>query len=395
MFNDTLTGENAAQGTHPFSRAGEGRFRQVVECAPNALVIVNGTGQIEMVNVQTEKLFGYGREELLGQNAEILVPPRHRSANATARGIFLAGPQPLAPGAGPDLFGLRKDGTEFPAEIGLNRIETDAGAMVLSAIVDVSAWKRLEAQLRDAMDVLYQTQKMESLGQTTGGIAHDFGNALTIITGSIVAVQRSGEVTSPRMVRALETASQGAARAAKLTSQLLAFSRRQTLEPEAVNLDALAAGAPEMLAPILGDSVSVFLVTGAAPWWISVDPGRLRDALCNLAANARDAMDGNGSLSIATGKCVLDKQDFAQDKLEPGEFVSIVVRDSGCGMTKEVRDRMFEPFFTTKPAGKGTGLGLSQVYGFVRQSGGCVQVQSAPGQGTEFRLYFARLVHEA
>jgi PAS domain S-box-containing protein len=388
----------------PDTPGNEGWFRQAVECTPTALVLVGVDGRIAMVNRQTEILFGHRRHDMLHQPLEMLVPDRHRSAHLGLRRSFLDAPQTRPMGAGRDLFGQRKDGSEFPIEIGLNRIDTEHGVMVLSAIIDISGRKQLEAQLRQAMESLHQSQteflesvrhaeKMRALTDMTGGIAHDFNNVLTVIVANIETVRNSGEVTSPRMLRALDYAVRGSARAATLTANLLAFSGQQELIPSALEPNFMVESMSEMLARTIRDTISVTTALPPGTWQIWVDGNRLEDALLNLALNARDAMPDGGRLSLATSNIRLDLGALADDDMPPpGDYVMIEVSDDGCGIPKDVRKRIFEPFFTTKDVGKGTGLGLSQVYGFVRQSGGWVRVDSAPGKGTVFKLYFPRLV---
>ncbi len=388
MQNDTFALNAGPETGHLSLRAGEGLFRQVVERAPNAMVIVDQFGQIEMVNIETQRLFGYGLAELLHHPVEMLIPVRYRGNHAGLRSSFFTAPLARPMGNGRELFALRNDGSEFPVEIGLSPIQTDAGTMTLSIIVDITERKRLEGQLRQALDALHQAQKMESLGLLTGGIAHDFNNALTIIIGNIDTVQRSGEVVSPRLQRALDYAARGSARAVKLTSRLLAFARQQILDPKPVDLNVLVGRMHGMLANSLGETISVRLELAKESRLVSIDASQLEDALLNIALNARDAMAGGGTLTIETAEIHLDASMLKNESVQPGSYSFIAVRDTGHGMAKEVRDRVFEPFFTTKEVGKGTGLGLAQVYGFVRQSGGFVEIESSPGCGTVFRLLF-------
>ena len=369
---------------------GEDRFRQVVECAPNAMVIVNSRGEIEMVNVATERLFGYARRELLGMPVEMLVPHRHRSTHAGSRGTFFDGARDRPMSSGRELDALRHDGTEFPVEIGLNRIETLDGTLVLSSIIETSGRRRLEERLRLALESLHQAEKMEALGRMTSGIAHDFSNMLTVIAGNLDRLATGGEVSSARGLRALDLAVRGSERAARLTAQLLAFSRRQVLEPAPMEANRVVAGLPDMLSETLGAAIDIRILLTDLPWSILVDESLLEDALLNLAINARDAMPGGGTLTIETSNVHVDGYALTDDDVEPGDYGVLSVTDTGCGMSEETRKKVFEPFFTTKQAGRGTGLGLAQVYGFVTQSGGFVRVRSVPGSGSVFVLYFPR-----
>jgi PAS domain S-box-containing protein len=247
-------------------------------------------------------------------------------------------------------------------------------------------------QLRINEEALRQSQKMEVVGQLTGGVAHDFNNLLQIIMGNLDTARRGMSEASPRVKRALETAANGARRAASLTQRLLAFSRRQPLNPKPIDLNALVAGMSDLLHRTLGEVTDVLNVQGAGLWRIEADATELESAILNLALNARDAMPRGGRLTIETANADID-QGYSALRAEvlPGQYVVISVSDTGTGMSEDARSRAFEPFFTTKPVGEGTGLGLSQVYGFVKQSGGHVKIYSELGQGTCVKIYLPRL----
>jgi signal transduction histidine kinase/CheY-like chemotaxis protein len=249
---------------------------------------------------------------------------------------------------------------------------------------DITEHKRAVEARRLAEEQLHQSQKMEAVGQLTGGVAHDFNNLLTVISGSLELMkERPGD---DRRVRRLTTAALHAAdRGAKLTAQLLAFSRRQRLNPKLVNANQIIREFQALIRQAVGEGCEVKLLTDESLWLCHVDPPLLQTALLNLALNGRDAMPDGGVLEIETRNVVLD--DEGVTGCTPGSYVRLSVTDSGCGMPPDVRDRIFEPFFTTKEVGKGTGLGLSMVYGFVRQSGGHVAVESAVGVGTTVSLY--------
>jgi CheY-like chemotaxis protein len=236
---------------------------------------------------------------------------------------------------------------------------------------------------------------MEAVGQLTGGIAHDFNNLLQVITGNLEALQRHLPPDSGRMQRAANLAMNGARRAAALTQRLLAFSRRQPLDPKPIDVNALVQGASELMHRTLGETIAIETVLGAGLWRVEVDPNELEAALLNLAVNARDAMPEGGKLTIETANIHID-QVYAANHAEvlTGQYVAICISDTGVGMTVATVNQAFEPFFTTKPVGKGTGLGLSQVYGFVKQSGGHVKIYSEVGQGTTIKLYLPRLLTE-
>jgi PAS domain S-box-containing protein len=247
-------------------------------------------------------------------------------------------------------------------------------------------------QLRMNEEALRQSQKMEVVGQLTGGVAHDFNNLLQIIMGNLDTARRGLSDASPRISRALESAANGARRAASLTQRLLAFSRRQPLNPKPIDVNALVSGMSDLLHRTLGEATDVLTVQGAGLWRIEADATELESAILNLALNARDAMPGGGRLTIETANTDIDRAYSAQHaEVMPGQYVAISVSDTGTGMSEDAISRAFEPFFTTKPVGEGTGLGLSQVYGFVKQSGGHVKIYSELGQGTCVRIYLPRL----
>lgn len=259
--------------------------------------------------------------------------------------------------------------------------------------------QRVSEEIRERMqaeDALRQAQKMEAIGQLTGGVAHDFNNLLTVIMGGLDSIKREIEKKSDvdvgRLSRMQALAFQAAERAATLTSRLLAFARRQPLAPKPINLNKLVGGLADLLQRTLGETIGFETVLAAGLWLAHADPTELESALMNLAINARDAMREGGKLTIETANVSLDES-YVSSLVEPvpaGQYAMLAVSDTGEGMDKETVDRVFEPFFTTKKAGKGTGLGLSQVYGFVRQSGGHIRIYSEPGEGTTVKLYLPR-----
>jgi signal transduction histidine kinase/CheY-like chemotaxis protein len=273
----------------------------------------------------------------------------------------------------------------------------------LTLAADASWRKRAERLLRDARRDLQQVraefaqaQKMEAVGQLTGGVAHDFNNLLTVILGNLDMAQRqlepSTEPSAERLRRVINNAVRGAQRATTITQRLLAFSRKQPLDPKPLDVNALLDGMADFMRRSLGETVSLEIVPGDGLWQVEADPTQLEAALINLAVNARDAMAKTGKQTSETGNVLLDEVYCERhDELVPGQYVQIAVADTGSGMSKEVLQRVFEPFFTTKEAGHGTGLGLSQVYGFVKQSGGHIHIDSQPGKGTIVRIFLPRL----
>jgi PAS domain S-box-containing protein len=356
----------------------EARFRQVVEASPNAMVMINATGQIEMVNAQTERLFGYSRSELLGRGVEILLPVEFRADHPRLRQRFFTELVTRAMGVGKVLFGLRKDGSKFEVEIGLNPIETDEGTMVLSSIVDISERVRLAAQL-------LQSQKMDAIGRVSAGVAHDFNNLLQAL-GNSLDLLRDAVADQPAARQWIDVALRAAERGGQLTSRLLAFSRQQVLTSRPVEVGSLLAEVRELITHLFetkaGETKNeIVVVPGPAHLSVFADPGQLEAALINLALNARDAMPTGGRLYISAYAADADPE-----IVPPGRYTVISVADTGVGMDQATLSMACEPFFTTKGI-DGTGLGLSMVLGFARQSGGEAHIVSVPGEGTTVELW--------
>ena len=254
---------------------------------------------------------------------------------------------------------------------------------------------------REAEDMLRQSQKMEAIGQLTGGVAHDFNNLLTIISGNLEIADRClqtwSEAARERLTRVIANAANGAQRAAMLTQRLLAFARRQPLDPKLTNVSQLIAGMSDFFRRTLGENVELEVVEGAGLWQIEVDPSQLEAAILNLVVNAKDAMNATGAM-VNSGRLTIETSNVSVDEgyrqqnagVPAGQYVLIAVSDTGSGMPREVQEKAFDPFFTTKQPGQGTGLGLSQVYGFVKQSGGEIKIYSEVGQGTTIRIYLPR-----
>jgi signal transduction histidine kinase len=249
------------------------------------------------------------------------------------------------------------------------------------------------AQLQEQEAALRQSQKMEAVGQLTGGVAHDFNNLLQVIIGNLETLEKNLPVDAGRLLRATGLAMRGARRAAALTQRLLAFSRRQPLDPKPLNVNVLVTGLSDLIHRTLGETVAVETVLAAGLWQVEADGNELESAILNLALNARDAMPEGGRLTIETANAHIDEGYAASyAEVAPGQYVCISVSDTGTGMDEATVARAFEPFYTTKPVGAGTGLGLSQVYGFVKQSGGHVKIYSEPGQGTTLKIYLRRML---
>jgi PAS domain S-box-containing protein len=500
---DTASGHLVAAAVRDVTerkRADE-KFRELLEAAPDAIVGVNTGGNIAIVNAQAEKLFGYERDELIGEPIEILVPLGARDRHPEHRARYLSDPHPRPMGGGMELAARRKDGSEFPAEISLSALDTDDGMLVSAAIRDgtdrrqaaiissssdaiisqtldgaITTWNpaaarmygyeavdilgrnidvlipaenrvrerallasvaagqhvaeyeavriradgtridiartaspildaagvvigvstiarditertRAAAERRSLEDRLNQSQRLESLGQLAGGIAHDFNNLLAVILNYATFVAE--EIPEHAPARAdLDQIRIAAERAAGLTHQLLIFGRRETIQPEILDLNAAVTEVQTLLSRTIGEHVD--LVVRAAPDLPSVigDRGQLEQVLVNLAVNARDAMPDGGTLTIETSAATIDEESARlRPGLRAGHYVTLAVSDTGSGMSPEVIGHAFEPFFTTKPKGEGTGLGLATVYGIVTEAGGAVVLYSEGGLGTTVRVY--------
>jgi PAS domain S-box-containing protein len=363
-------------------RESEERFRSIFAAVNEGIFIASAMGKFTQVNAAGYAMFGYGPDELIGADIEQIssgVPPYtqrealewNRKAAATRR------PQRF------DWHCKAKDGRLFWAEVAIQFALISGDDVVLALVREVTEQRAVEAQLR-------QAQKMEAIGNLTGGLAHDFNNLLGVVIGNLdlAREQMTGELPVIEMVdEALEAAWRGA----DLTRRLLAFARRQPLQAVVIDLNELVANTVRLLRRVLGEHIEVTLDLTDGVWPVSADPAQLEAALANLATNARDAMAQGGRLSIRTGNATLDT-DYAasHSDVAPGDFAMVEVNDTGVGMPPDIAARIFEPFFTTKPAGAGTGLGLSMVFGFMRQSGGHINVYSEPGFGTSFRLYLPR-----
>jgi PAS domain S-box-containing protein len=366
----------------------EGRYRGLLEAAPDAMVVVNQGGDIVLLNLQAEKQFGYHRDELVGQKVKNIVPEGF-AERLIADGLRSA-EDALAQqiGTGIELTGRRKDGTEFPIELMLSPLESADGILVTAAIRDLTARHATEALLR-------QAQKMEAIGNLTGGMAHDFNNMLGVVIGNLDLLRPLLDPDSSSL-ELLDESLEAAMRGAELTRRLLAFARRQPLAPQRVALNDLVSNIVKLLERTLGEQVAVSLDLASSVWPVVVDPMQFEAAITNLATNARDAMPQGGGLNIVTANRRLD-DDYAAHHREvvPGDYVMIEVSDTGTGMTPEMIPRIFDPFYTTKEEGKGTGLGLSMVFGFMKQSGGHINVDSEFGVGATFRLYLPRSLEAA
>ena len=349
-------------------------------------------GIITSWNAGAERIKGYAAEEIIGQHFSRFYTDEDRAAGTPQTALKTALEQGRYEA---ESWRMRKDGSRFWANVVIDRLTDPSGRVRGFAKItrDITEKRQAQQALLDAQAALMQSQKMESLGQLSGGIAHDFNNILHVIKNGVEIVQRRLGAIDGDVARALEMIKRNADRGASLTQRLLAFSRRQPLQPTAVAPNRLVSGMAELLRSALGESIALETVLGSGTWPVSVDANQLETALLNLAVNARDAMPQGGKLMIETTNAYLDENySAAHQEVKAGQYAMIAVSDTGVGMTKEVAAKAFDPFFTTKGVGHGTGLGLSQVYGFIKQSGGHVKLYSEPGAGTTVKLYLPRLV---
>ncbi len=349
-----------------------------IESVPCGMLLVDPQGRIALVNARTERMFGYSREELLGQSMDILIPARVREQHRFSFKSYLANPISRAMGVGRDLYGQRRDGSEFPVEIGLNVFNSEEGTFVLSVMVEITERRRLEA-------ALVQSQKMESLGQLAGGVAHDFNNLLSIMLGclELLSSKQAGAQGQRLIAQARRTVERGVA----LTTRLLAFSRQAPLVTEAVDLNRSIEEMLVLLTRTLGKANRIVMNLGSNLWLTNVDRQQIELAILNLALNARDAMPRGGTITLETDNTSVAN---AVDGIGPGDYVVLKVTDTGCGIAPEALSRVVEPFYTTKPPGKGTGLGLSMVHGVAHQLKGGLHISSTVGVGTTVSVYLPR-----
>jgi PAS domain S-box-containing protein len=356
----------------------EATGQALLESASEGIVLVNPGGRITLVNTAVERMFGYERSELLGHPLEILLPERIRGAHVDHRAGYFAGPRVRPMGTGLDLAGRHKDGTEFPVEISLSYVQSSEGMTAMALITDITERKRVEAELKQQRDALYQTEKLAALGTLSAGIAHEMNNPLGIITSRIEVMLLDAEEQQlpPQVLDDLQVLHRATQRVARIATNLRSFARQAPREHTRLDLNAVVKETLLLMQkPLEVDGIRLTVELDPALGAILGDPSTLQQVLLNLVTNAREAMSGQGGeIRIETG--VAER---------PG-WVRVLIQDTGPGIPSEELSKVFDPFYTTKRTG--TGLGLSVSYGIVQDHHGTVDVQSAPGQGTTFALAF-------
>jgi PAS domain S-box-containing protein len=385
----------AAEREHTLGqlRRSETNFRLLVEgITDSAIYMLDPAGLVTTWNSGAERIKGYTAREVLGLHFSRFYTREDQDAGVPAEALETA----MASGRyETENWHVRKDGSRFWAHVVIQPVHDHAGQFAGFAKItrDLTDRKRAEEALEQTRAHLAQAQKMEAIGQLTGGVAHDFNNLLTAVLGSLELLKLDEQPHDADTERLLGVIQHAAERGATLTARLLAFSRRQTLAPKVTDLNRLVSNMSELLRQTLGEQITIEAVLAGGLWTTLVDQNQMENSIINLAVNARDAMPSGGKLTIETGNTYLDDDyALAHTEVMPGQYVLVAVSDTGAGMTEEELLQAFEPFYTTKGEGKGTGLGLSQVYGFVKQSRGHVKLYSEPGQGTTVKIYLPRNV---
>jgi PAS domain S-box-containing protein len=379
----TLANRDLEQRIEERTRALQNKERflsAVIDNMRDAMFVVR-PGAVILANRACLALLGAtSPDQVIGKPALRFFPAAGHERIRARSGEILAGDQEARTAA---VTIIRLDGKTLDAEVTSTSFPDGEQRLLLVMLRDVSAIRATEQQLR-------QAQKMEAMGQLTGGIAHDFNNLLAVILGNLELIEE-GLAERPQLRELARSAIDASERGATLTRNLLAFARRQPLSPVEVDLNRLVRDMVGMLVRALGETIEIEIVAGASLWKCEADPGQLQNALVNLAINARDAMPDGGKLTIETANSRLDDNYAAQNsEVSAGQYVTLIVSDTGTGMPPEVIERAFDPFFTTKSADRGSGLGLSMVYGFAKQSNGHVKIYSEPGHGTTVKLYLPR-----
>ncbi|TFV68778.1 PAS domain S-box protein [Bradyrhizobium frederickii] len=361
-------------------RESERLARNIIETSLDAFIQTDETGSILNWNSQAEQLFGWRREEVLGKSTiDLIVAESERERVRSGLQQFLVNENGRTLNRRRELICRRRDGKEFKAELSVTALKRREGLLFNVFYRDLTDKIAAEERIRHA-------EKMEAIGQLTGGVAHDFNNILTVITGTIEILAEAVE-KEPQLAAITKMIDEAAARGADLTQHLLAFARKQPLQPREIDINSLVVDTAKLLRPTLGEQIQIESVFEDGNCVAIVDPNQLTTAILNLALNARDAMPGGGKLILETGAAYLDEVYASANDVPPGHYVLIAVSDTGTGIPAHLLTRVFDPFFTSKGPGKGTGLGLSMVYGFIKQSAGHIKIYSEEGHGTTIKMY--------
>ncbi|MEP7304601.1 MAG: response regulator [Acidobacteriota bacterium] len=370
-------------------RASESRLRAILDSTLDAVIVMDADGRVVELNPAAERHFGYASAAAVGKPiAELVNLPGEAGSSAAALTPYLMDSSASRLGQRVETTALRRNGHAFPVELCVQRIGSEAPPLFTAIVRDLTERKRLEAQF-------LQAQRMETVGQLAGGIAHDFNNLLTVINNSAELAAMELRAGDP-MLEDLTAIVDAGKRAAVLTGHLLAFSRKQVLQPAVLNLNTLVKKLEGMLRRVIPENIELAINIAGNLDNVNVDRGQMEQVILNLAVNSRDAMPDGGTLTIETRQVVLDSSSAqTHPGMQPGPHVVLTVRDTGCGMDQATMQRMFEPFFTTKGVGRGTGLGLATVHGIIKQSGGDVQVFSELGHGSTVEMFLPAVTNMA
>ena len=385
QLSQLLASEAARQeAAHRALAESEKNAQAIIKTALDAFFQTDLDGIVLEWSPQAEALTGWTRQEAIGADVvDLLVPERLRDAHRQRRQRMLREELGKSAGTRFEASGVHRDGREFMVEVSATALRRGDSYVLNNFLRDIT-------QKRLAEEQLIQAQKIEAVGQLTGGIAHDFNNMLTVITGTI-DILADGVKDNPGLATITKMIGEAADRGARLTSSLLAFSRKQPLQPAEIDVNALIGEIVQLLSLTFGKRIDIVTKLSGDAWPALVDRAQLNSALVDLAINARDAMEGCGTLTFATSNVVLGIREAMATGVEAaGDYVVIEVSDTGPGIPLSIRDRIFDPFFSTKEVGKGTGLGLSMVFGFVKQSGGSIEIGGEEGRGAVFRIYLPK-----
>lgn len=381
VWMDVLKDVTERKQAEEAQRQRQAEFQTLWESATDGMVTIDSKGIITSVNSSAEDMFAYDRKELIGRPIEILIPQHLRTTHAKFREDYQSASYKREMGEGLELFGLSKFGGQIPVEISLTPIVIRGQNEVLAEIQDISKRKSIEEQLR-------QSQKLEAVGQLTGGLAHDLNNILTAMLG-FTELSKLNVGNDHSSFNDLEEVSKAGERAKELIGKMLAFSSQQILQAQLLDINDELRDSESLLLQLIKDGVNLKLTLESNLSRVHLDPSQLQQIVINLVVNAADAMVEGGDIAITTANVELDEDSLAGHRVvNPGNFVELSVNDTGTGISPEIVNKIFEPFYTTKERGKGTGLGLASVYGIVKQSKGEVEVYTEPGAGSTFKIYF-------